>query len=193
MFFDAATSTLYVADTGNHVIRAIAVDGVTNPITTIAGTLGTRGYMGDGGPATAALLYAPEAVTRCSNGDLFISDTGGRRVRRVRAGVITTVLGTGLAGAPGDGAPATDYPVDTPRGLVCDADNNLYVASTNTIRMLPASADHVVDGTGAVHTIFKSPMFTCLTGLRSVDGATLQAVDQCTGVLLQLHRERTAP
>jgi len=191
IYVDGASRALYIADTGNHVIRAMALDDPNHPVTTIAGTPETFGFMD--GTADTAKLYSPSAVTRCPNGDLFIADTGTRRVRRLRAGVITTVLGTGLAGAPGEGAPSKDYPVDAPKGLACDATNNLYVASTNTIRQLPANAQGEVDGTGEVLTIYKSTTNTCLTGLHLVDAATLHAVDQCSGQLVELERAHVTP
>jgi hypothetical protein len=64
-------------------------------VTTIAGTPQTLGLFGDSGAAVDALLYAPQAVARCGNGDLFVADTGNNRVRRIAAGTatITTVLG----------------------------------------------------------------------------------------------------
>ncbi|MDQ1423698.1 MAG: hypothetical protein QOD72_1196, partial [Acidimicrobiaceae bacterium] len=79
---------LYIADTGNKVIRKISTAGV---ITTVAGT-GSDGYSGDGGPATAARLRGPQGIAVDAAGNLFIADTGNNVVRAVNtAGVITTV------------------------------------------------------------------------------------------------------
>src|SRR5262249_37917566 len=47
---------LYIADTGNQVVRRISTDG---NISTVAGT-GMAGYSGDGGAASNALLNGPE-------------------------------------------------------------------------------------------------------------------------------------
>ena len=191
-YFDGAT--LYVADRGDHVVRAIT--GAT--VTTFAGTLDTIGFFGDGGPATSALLYDPQAVTSCANGDVFIADTGNNRVRRVAAatGVITTVLGDGSVSSSGDGSPASSFPVNAPRGLACDALGNVYVTSTNAVRLLVADDGGVVDGSGAVETIYGAPprdtfpssVTRCLTGVAVIGATTVQVVDSCTGLLVELTR-----
>jgi DNA-binding beta-propeller fold protein YncE len=158
LYLDEAAGILYVADRGNHAIRA--VDLATRVVSTVAGTGATLGFFGDGGAALDALLFAPTAVTRCAaTGDLFIADTGNHRVRRVAAGsgVISTVLGDGVAASSGQGAPAWLFPVDSPAGLACDARGNLAVTSRTTVRLLPAAialgeVDGVVDGSGPVQT-----------------------------------------
>jgi cysteine-rich repeat protein len=188
-------STLYVADTGNHVLRAI--DLSTSTVSTVAGTPFVRGYFGDGVPAAVALLQEPRAVTRCPNGELFIADTGNHRVRRVSGGMITTVLGDGNPASSGEGGPASTFPVDTPLGLVCDASGNLFVTSTTTVRLLPADPAGVVDGTGTVQTIFALPpretfpasAAACLTGIVTVDATTVQVADACSGLLIRLERK----
>jgi hypothetical protein len=194
MFLDAASRILYVADTGNHVIRAIDIQAGT--LSTIAGVPEQLGFFGDGGSPTNALLYKPGAVTRCGNGDLFVADTGNDRVRRISQGTITTVLGDGVAASSGVGTPATIFPVDTPLGLACDAFGNLFVSSSSTIRLLPANDQGVVDGTGPVQTIygaaprttFPAAVSFCLSGVAVVDGDTIRATDACAGMLIELNR-----
>jgi len=201
LHYDAATKTLYVADAGNHAIRAIDLSaGVASAtVRTIAGTPETRGFFGDAGAATTALLYQPQALTRCANGDLFVADTGNHRVRRIAAstGVITTVLGVGVAASSGEGGPASTFPVDAPLGLACDASGNLLVSSTATVRLLPADAAGVVDGTGPVQTIYGVPprdafperVTRCLTGLQVTSTTTALVADSCAGMVIELRRE----
>jgi hypothetical protein len=73
-----ASGNLYIADTGNNVIRKVT--GTT--ITTIAGT-GTGGYAGDGGAPTTATLNQPQGVLVDASG-LYIADTGNNVVRIVK-------------------------------------------------------------------------------------------------------------
>lgn len=70
---------IYIADTGNNVIRRVDADGV---ITTFIGT-GEGGYSGDMGIARQSLLKGPAGVQFDSEGSLWISDTSNHRVRRV--------------------------------------------------------------------------------------------------------------
>lgn len=194
LWLDATAHVLYVADTGNHAIRAI--DLTTSTVSTIAGVPATRGFFGDGGPATSALLYAPRALTRCANGDLFIADTGNHRVRRVSGTTISSVLGDGIAASSGEGNPSSQFPVSAPRGLACDARGNVYVTSSTSVRMLPANDQGTVDGTGNVQTIYGSaPRLTfpasvtnCLSGVVAVDDVTVRVADSCTGLLVELVR-----
>ena len=69
---------LYIADTRNHRIRR--VDGATGDITTIAGT--TRGYGGDGGPATASQLDYPIGVAVDNDGTVYGAEVGPRMLRK---------------------------------------------------------------------------------------------------------------
>ena len=111
-----------------HRVRRI--DSATGTVTTFAGT-GVDGHTGDGGPASAAQLDAPVAVTVARNGDVFIVEAVGR-VRRVdgATGVITTYAGVGRQASSGDGGPATAAEIDRPHGLTVAPDGTVYVADT---------------------------------------------------------------
>ena len=77
-------------------------------ITTVAGN-GMVGYNGDGGQATSAKLSTPEGVASDGFGNLYISDYGNNRIRKVNSlGIITTYAGNGIGGFSGDGGPATN-------------------------------------------------------------------------------------
>jgi DNA-binding CsgD family transcriptional regulator/DNA-binding beta-propeller fold protein YncE len=96
--------TLFIADTGNNVVRQIALDGA---IHTVAGT-GEAGYRGDPGDALDAVLHAPGGIAFDGEGNLYIADTLNQRVRRVDVnGQIGAVAGTGASGYLGDGRPAS--------------------------------------------------------------------------------------
>lgn len=90
---------IYIAQTLTSRIRRVGTDGI---ITTIAGGFGD-GYSGDGGPATAAMLYAPNGIALDGSGNLYIADLLNNRVRRVSPdGIIRTIAGTGVANFTGD-------------------------------------------------------------------------------------------
>ncbi len=106
-------------------------------LTVVAGN-GLPGYSGDGGPATSASLNYPTGLAVDGPGNLFISDYGNDRVRRVDAatGIITTVAGTGSpippygVGGNGDGGPATDAYLNFPDAVAIDGHGNLFIADT---------------------------------------------------------------
>ena len=136
---------LYIADTGNNVIREISA-GV---ITTVAGN-GTRGFGGDNGPATTALLSSPKSVAVDAAANLYIADTGNNRIRSVSAGVIGTVAGTGVLGYTGDNGPAVSAQLNVPNGIALDAAGNLYIAdyNNNRVRKVAAGVISTVAGKG---------------------------------------------
>ena len=124
-----AGSTLYVADTWNHRVRA--VDLGTGVIRSVAGT-GLALFTGDGGPAADASLNAPTGLAVSSDGTtLFVSDALNHRVRMIdlTSGIITTFAGTGdPAFEAGGSAGATA--LREPGGLAVSAFDLLYIADT---------------------------------------------------------------
>lgn len=126
-----AEGRLLIADSANHAVRRIEPDGT---IVTIAGT-GTRGFGGDGGPASAATLNAPEGLAVDSAGAIYVSDSRNHRIRRIDPdGTILTIAGTGESAWSGDGGPAVAAAFFTPARLSCD-DDLLYVADQNNERV----------------------------------------------------------
>jgi sugar lactone lactonase YvrE len=82
-----ATGNIYIADFNNSVIRMVNTSGI---ISTIAGN-GTRGYSGDCGQATAAELYAPDAIAFDNLGNLYIADENNSRIREVSSQTCTAM------------------------------------------------------------------------------------------------------
>ncbi len=140
-----SAGNIYFADLSNNRIRRIAAG--SGIITTVAGT-SARGYSGDNGLATAAMLNLsspnqasiwvgfPSGVVIDSNGDLYFSDSFNYRIRKVAMStqIITTVAGSGTEGFAGDAGPATAAQLDIPTGLALDR-NWLYVADTYNHRI----------------------------------------------------------
>ncbi len=139
--------TLYIADTGNELIRVVR-GGV---ITTFAGN-GSVGFSGDGGAATGAAFRRPNALAIDANGSLLVCDAGNQRVRRISAGVIQTVVGNGVQGFAGDDGAATSAELDTPMGLAVGSDGQIFVADSHNQRIRVVATDGVIStlaGNGA--------------------------------------------
>lgn len=144
--FSDAVGNLFIADTGNNLIREVVA--ATNTIQTVAG----GGPNGDGGLATQASLSSPKGVFVDRSGDIFIADTGDNRVREVIAatGIIQTIAGNGTAGFSGDNGPATSAQLHSPTGVAVDLFGNVFIADTgnNVVREVLASNQQIVTYAG---------------------------------------------
>lgn len=139
---------LFIADTGNARIRK--VDTSTGIITTVAGG-GTVDAGSDGGAATSAKLVSPAGLAVDGSGNLFFSDAGANRVRRVDSGgIITTLAGTGVAGFGGDGGSSVAALLNSPAGIALDSSGNLYIADNGNsrVRRVAQGAITTVAGNG---------------------------------------------
>ena len=125
------SGTLYIADTDNNRIRRVA----GGQISTVAGN-GSRGYSGDGGPATSATLSNPSDVAVADDNTLYVADAQNNRIRRVSsAGTITTFAGNGSQGFSGDLGLATAATLNVPTYLGLDAGGNLFIADSQNNRV----------------------------------------------------------
>ncbi len=145
---------LYIADTGNEAVRV--VNAVTGIITTFAGEInplctvpqGRIDLLGDGCPATSAILNQPQGVTPDIYGNIYIADTADNRIRVVSpAGIISTIAGggagcTGGQGGVGDTCQASQAKLANPDAVALDAAGDMYIAdsSNNRVRVLTATA-----------------------------------------------------
>ncbi|MER5681531.1 RICIN domain-containing protein [[Kitasatospora] papulosa] len=133
-----AAGSVYITDAANHRVRVITTDGKIN---TVAGT-GTAGFGGDGGPAVKAQLNYPLGVAVDSTGNVYISDHGNHRVRKIAPdGQISTVAGTGAAGFKGDDGPAVSAQLNRPYALAVSDADVLYIADGNNHRVRKVAAD----------------------------------------------------
>jgi sugar lactone lactonase YvrE len=70
---------LFVADRSNNVIDEITTDGVVH----IYAGNGTKGFAGDGGPATSAEFDGPGAMCIDKDGNIYVADTANQRIRMI--------------------------------------------------------------------------------------------------------------
>jgi len=145
----APDGRLYIADTENHYLRVVDTSG---RISTLAGR-GGGAFTGDGGPARNAYIANPADVVGDSAGNLYFSDSGTNRIRRIAPnGIINTIAGNGLPGYNGDGNPATRFSLQFPQEISLDRAGNLYIADRNNHRIRRLSPDSTIStvaGTGA--------------------------------------------
>ena len=94
-----------------------------------------------------AKLFTPAEVKFDPTGNLYISDTGNNRIRVIRAGVITTIAGTGRAGFSGDGAPAMAAELNTPQKLAIAKDGSIFIADRANHRV------RKIDARGFITTV----------------------------------------
>jgi sugar lactone lactonase YvrE len=141
---------VYVADSFNQRVRKITPDGM---ISTLAGTgeqtlaggglydpeyigfIGNGKFSGDNGPARLAALNQPNDLTVDSSGNLYVSDVGNRRIRKIdRNGIIATVVG----GDFGEGNPAIEtgfYAPYDPSNVAFDLQGRVYIADAYSERV----------------------------------------------------------
>jgi uncharacterized protein (TIGR03437 family) len=143
--FVDGSSNVYIADTGNAVVREITAS--TGIIDFIAGSCQTSacsiGYSGDGGLANSAGLIEPFAVAVDSSGNVYIAEPTDGRIRQINSKAdINTIAGNGTLGFSGDGAAATAAELNRPTGVAVDGSGNIYIADSlnNRIRVVKSGS-----------------------------------------------------
>ena len=127
---------IYISDTSHRVFKF--ANGALNVIAG-TGNIGSGPNIGDGGPATKAVLNNPTGLGLDAAGNLYIADSNEFRIRMVApSGIITTIAGTPQTGYSGDGGPATSALLDFPHLALPDGNGNIYISDTenNVIRLL---------------------------------------------------------
>ncbi len=139
--FDKSGNYYFADGLNSYRIRKISITGI---ISNLAGN-GVSGYS-DGLTATSAKLSFPTAVIIDTFGNLFISDGGNNRIRKVDAstGIISTVAGNGMGTFSGDGLPATDASIYNPQDICLDKLGNMYIADFWNNRVRKVSATGII-------------------------------------------------
>jgi DNA-binding beta-propeller fold protein YncE len=187
---DAAAHVLWVADEGGNTVRQIKLADLSAPdaVTTVAGMLGQAGLPEDGTLAVSTRLTAPAGLLLAPDGTLLVADTGSHTVQRLTAdGHLRRLLGVpGLASTLGDGRPSRILPVDSPHGMVVDAQGNLFVSSRKGAVVLVASPDGTVNGDGTVLSVLGSANLGCVGPLVASQPRGVVLLDMCRGTLMEL-------
>jgi prepilin-type N-terminal cleavage/methylation domain-containing protein len=120
--------TIYGAEYSGHTIRKITAAGV---VTTLAGS-GVAGSTN--GTGTAAQFNEPNGVAVTSEGNVYVAEYSGQRIRMITsAGVVTTFAGSGTSGyADGVG---TAIQFANPRGVEVSSGGIVYVADSSNHRI----------------------------------------------------------
>jgi sugar lactone lactonase YvrE len=127
-------------------------------------------------------LTTPENFAFDSDGNYYIAEMGGNRIRKLNtdSGRITTVAGTGVTGYNGDGGPATAAQVNLPLGVAVDGTGNLFIADTgnNVIRK--------VNSSGIITTFASDPNFADLVSMATDKSGNLYSADDGACVIRKI-------
>ena len=163
--------SIYIADYNNHRVRKVSPDGI---IITIAGN-GTKGYLGEGGPAAQAELYYPSGVALGPDGSIYIAEWDGGRVLRITPdGIINRIAGGGASYGV-DGIPATEANLVISPSVAVARDGSFYIAEDANRRV------RIVDQDGIINTLAGSgsPGYSGDGGL-----ATMAQINRHYGIAL---------
>jgi len=142
-----SAGNVYVADTGNNMIRKVTPAGV---VTTLDGSADSLNIGSEDGSGTAAHFNEPYDIAVDSSGNLYVADALNNTIRKITpAGAVATLAGIASAGnRDGIGTAAQFY---GPNGVAVDGAGTVYVADsgTDTIRK--------IDSSGNVATVAGSP------------------------------------
>jgi DNA-binding beta-propeller fold protein YncE len=145
LYFDAGTSLLWVADTGNNVLRRVEVNNAFT-VTTLFGQAGPGAYAD--GANIAARFDTPRGICASGTG-LWVADSGNNVIRHVHlgTGLVTTPIGTAGPAANTDG-PGVAARFSGPRAVSPAAGNLLWIADTGNQRVRLVAVDFTVSTPG---------------------------------------------
>lgn len=173
-----SSDNVYVADSGNHLIRKITSGGV---VTTLAGS-GTPGSTDATG--TLASFNTPLGVAVDASGNVYVADSQNNKIRKVTStGDVTTYAGDGYPDWSDDWG---DYAFfDNPSGIAVDGNGTVFVADSgnNAIRFISVNRDvYTLAGypwaTGSTDATGMSARFNNPTGVAIDDAGLVFVADR---------------
>jgi hypothetical protein len=199
--FTDNVGNVFFADGVANCVRKVTIS--TGIITTVAGN-GTAGSSGDGSAATNAALNGPTGLCLDKYENIYISEYYGNKIRKVNAvtGIITTIVGTGIAGNTGNGGSATAAELNGPGSVFIDTIGNVFIgdALNNTIHKVDAStgiittiagigtAGYSGNGGLAVNAELNYPLYGCFDKLNNLyfadaNNSVIRRIDAITGII----------
>lgn len=123
--WEDSIGNLYFGDGQGHDVRKISLS--SRVVSLVAGS-GNAAYGGDEGPATSAQFNLIVGMMVNTLGVIYISDCVNGRLRKVSSGgIVTTLMGRGVATNDGDGSSSTSATIYAPTGVWCDSTGVLFV------------------------------------------------------------------
>lgn len=140
MSFDAAGDLYFTI--------GCSVQKISGGVMTVVAGQGACGFSGDGGPATSARLDgAQDVAVDVVSGDFYVADKDNCRIRRISAGIIDTVAGTGVCGFNGDGASLSSM-LNQPYGVAVDSSGDVVMVDKDNCRVRRLSGGTLTTITG---------------------------------------------
>jgi serine/threonine protein kinase, bacterial len=163
---DPSGAFMYAGDPGNNAIRKITSNGT---VTTYAHSL-IQDLLD--GPLGSAHFDLPDYLTADINGNVYFSDFGNRRIRKITpAGIVSSLAGGGSSAGVVDGT-GTAATIKFPLGIAADAQGNIYYTENNNnsvrkitpageVKTLAGGTQGFADGTGTAAQ-FYTPFGICV-------------------------------
>lgn len=191
-----SANNLYIVDDAAHVVRMI--DLTTGNISRVAGT-GVPGFSGESGLAVSARLSSPQVVVIDSNANLYLTDRDNQRVRIITTGtgLISTLVGTGVAGYNGDSISSIRARLNNPTALAIDpSTQTLYIGDLNNNRIRAVDPSTVITtyagsgdyGAPTAGSSFASTMLASTTSLAVGLDSEVYFTEVVTNGLWKLNR-----
>jgi uncharacterized protein (TIGR02597 family) len=140
------SGNLYVADTGNQLIRMVTSGAVVSTFAGVSGTVGSSD-----GASGSAKFWDPTGVAVDSANNVYVADSFNNTIRKIASATVTTPVGSvgNMGSADGSSTTARFW---QPQGLAVDASGNVYVADSGngTIRKIVGTTVSTIAGAASI-------------------------------------------
>ncbi|HEY9720811.1 MAG TPA: hypothetical protein V6D47_02290, partial [Oscillatoriaceae cyanobacterium] len=152
--------SLLIVERNGYRVRHVDLKGI---MTTLAGKDGATG-LGDGGPAAEAWVDRPSDAIADAQGNVYLTDSGNNRVRRVDAktGIITSIAGDAPPGASSSAVPTGTQALKAPltglESIALDQKGHVvFSCSEGTYRLEDDGTLTALNLPGGLHTLVLGP------------------------------------